>query len=180
MGRKPSNTFEDTSLALQQGTEFRMFDVKLPFSCKVTFETTDPKIVKMQSEEVVYIPATEKDRISKLFELKGYRVLKIEPLTMRVPEICPSCIKRGVPKIEKKNAKDERIRNWKYRDEVPQKFKPEEYWLVFVHNSKSKCRISKFNPLPYPTWKRKSESDIPYAKFLYPYNHEWLKSHLSQ
>jgi len=180
MGRKPSNIYQETSIALQKGTEFRLFDVKLPLSCKVTFETTDPNIVKAQSDQAVNIPPTEKDRITKLFEDKGYRVIKIEPLTIQIPGLCPSCSKKGTPKIEKKNAKDERNRNWKFRDEVPRKYKPDEYWLVFVHNSRKKCRISRFLPLPYPSWRKQKDSPFPYTKFMFPYNGEWLESQLLQ
>jgi len=180
LGRKPSNIFQETSIAFKKGTEFRLFDVKLLLSSKVTFETTDPKFTKGQSTQVIHIPPTKKTRITKLFEDKGYRVIKIEPLTIQVPEICPTCQKKGVPKIEKKNAIDKRNRNWKFKEEVPQKQRPYEYWLVFVHSSRSKCRISRFIPLPYPSWRTQTDTKFPYRKFMFPYNLGWLKSQLLQ
>ena len=104
MGRKPSNSYQEQTIEFKKGTEYRSFDVKLPSLSKVTFETTDPKIVKIQgAEEILTIPPSEVEKITKLFEDKGLHVLNIEPLTMQVPELCPSCQKRGVPKIEKKN-----------------------------------------------------------------------------
>ena len=180
MGRKPSNSFQEMTVELKKGTEFRMFDVKLPLSCKVIFETTDPKIVKLQGEQVVNIPLNEKTRITKLFQDKGYRVLKIEPYAMQVAELCPSCHNRGVPKIEPKNTIDTRERKWRNKD--PRQLQPreQEYWLSFTHNSRKKCKISRYLPNPYPSWKRQKNSNIPYTKFLFPYNAGWLKSQLSQ
>ena len=180
MGRKPSNSFQEQTIEFKKGTEYRLFDVKLPCISKVTFETTDPKIVKLQGEEILTVPPSEELRISKLFESKGLHVLKIEPLTMQVPEFCPSCQRRGVPKIETKNAKDERNRNWKFREEVSRTYRPPEYWLVFVHNSRKKCRISRFLPLPYPSWRIQKNSNFPYTKFMFPFNYEWTKHQLEQ
>jgi len=181
MGRNPSNNYQQYSIEFKEGTEYRSFDVKLPCLSKVTFETTDPNIVKIQgAEEILTIPPSEVEKITKLFEDKGLHVLNIEPLTMQVPELCPSCEKRGVPKIEIKNVQDQRVRNRKYRDETPRKIRPEEYWLVFVHDSSSKCRISQFMPLPYPSWKRQKTSNFPYMKFMLPYNYEWIKHQLGQ
>jgi len=180
MGRKPSNNFQEMTIELKKGTEFRLFDVKLPLSCKVTFETTDPKIVKLQGEQVVNIPLTEKTKIKKLFQDKGHHILKIEPNTMQVPEICYSCHKRGIPKIEKKNTKDKRTRNWKFKEEASLKPRAPEYWLVFTHNSRKKCRISRFIPHPYPSWRSQKNSKFPYTKFMFPYNTGWIKSQLSQ
>ena len=181
MGRNPSNNYQQYSIEFKKGTEYRSFDVKLPCLSKVTFETTDPNIVKIQgAEEILTIPPSEVEKITKLFEDKGLHVLNIEPLTMQVPELCPSCQKRGVPKIEKKNTSDQRTRNWKYRKQTPKKTKPEEYWLVFNHNSRSKCRISQFMPLPYPSWKVQKNSNFPYTKFMLPYNYEWIKHQLGQ
>jgi len=180
MGRKPSNKFQETSIEFKKGTEFRLFDVKFPLLSKVTFENTDPKFAKGQSEQVVSISASEKERITKLFADKGFLVIKIEPYTMQVPEICPTCNKKGVPKIEKKNTVDKRYRNWKFKDKISPKTRPHEYWLVFVHDSKSKCRISRFIPLPHPSWRTQTDSKLPYTKFMFPYNFGWLKSQLSQ
>ncbi len=180
MGRKPSNAFQQQTIEFKEGTEYRLFDVKLPCLSKVTFETTDPKIVKMGGEEILTIPPFEVEKITKLFEDKGLHVLNIEPYTMQVPELCPSCQKRGVPKIEKKNTSDQRVRNWKHREEKPRKTRAEEYWLVFNHNSRSKCRISQFIPLPYPSWKTQKNSNFPYMKFMLPYNYEWMKHQLEQ
>jgi len=178
LGRKPSNIFQEATIAFKKGTKFRLFDVKLPFSSKVTFETTDPNVIKAQYDEVVSIPHTEKKRITKLFKDKGYKVIKIKPLTMQVPEICPNCKKNGAPKIEKKNALDNRNRNWKFKDIVPRKPRPLEYWLVFVHSSSSKCRVSRYVPLPYPSWRTQTNSKFPYTKFMFPYNLGWVKSQL--
>jgi len=51
MGGKPSNSFQEQTIEFQKGTEYRLFDVKLPCLSKVTFETTDPNIVKIQGAE---------------------------------------------------------------------------------------------------------------------------------
>jgi len=179
LGRKPSNIFQEATIAFKKGTGFRLFDVKLPLSSKVTFETTDPNTVRAQCDEVVTIPHIEKKRIKKLFKDKGYKVIKIKPLTMQVPEICPNCKKNGAPKIEKKNAFDKRHRNWKFKDVVPRKPRPQEYWLVFVHSSSSKCRVSRYVPLPYPSWRTQTNSKFPYTKFMFPYNFGWVKSQLT-
>jgi len=178
LGRKPSNIFQEATIAFKKGTKFRLFDVKLPFSSKVTFETTNPNTVKAQCDEVVTIPHTEKKRITKLFKDKGYKVIKIKPETMQVPEICPTCKKKGVPKIEKKNAIDNRFRIQRNFNQKKGKERLDEYWLVFVHSSSSKCRVSRFMPLPYPSWRTQKDSKFPYTKFMFPYNFEWLKSQL--
>jgi len=181
MGRKPSNSYQEQTIEFKKGTEYRSFDVKLPCLSKVTFETTDPNIVKIQgAEEIITISPTEILRITKLFEDKGLHVLNIEPYTMQVPELCPSCEKRGVPKIEKKNSNDNRFRIERNFDAKEGKKRVPEYWLVFVHDSRSKCRISQFMPLPYPSWKRQKTSNYPYMKFMLPYNYEWIKHQLEQ
>ena len=181
MGRKPSNSYQEQTIEFKKGTEYRSFDVKLPCLSKVTFETTDPNIVKIQgAEEILTIPPFEVEKITKLFEDKGLHVLNIEPYTMQVPELCPSCEKRGVPKIEKKNSNDNRFRIDRNFDAKEGKKRAPEYWLVFVHDSRSKCRISQFMPLPYPSWKRQKTSNFPYMKFMLPYNYEWIKHQLEQ
>jgi len=37
MGRKTVNKFEEGTIAFKKGTEFRLFDVKLPNSVTVTY-----------------------------------------------------------------------------------------------------------------------------------------------
>jgi hypothetical protein len=75
---------------------------------------------------------------------------------------------------------DRRIRNWKFKEKTSLKPRALEYWLTFTHNSRKKCRISRYLPSPFPSWKRQKTSNIPYTKFLFPCNTEWLKSQLLQ
>jgi len=185
MGRKPSNKFQETTIAFKKGTEFRLFDVKLPNSVIVTYQVQvsakkDGTPIFGTTTTNVNLPISEKKKITKLFKDKGYRVIKIELQVMQVPEICPTCKKKGVPKIEKKNATDKRYRNWKFRENITKEPRPHEYWLVFVHNSRSKCRISRFLPQPYPSWRSQTDSKYPYTKFMFPYNSAWLKSQFPQ
>ena len=183
LGRKPVNTFQETSVEFKKGTEFRLFNVKSPFSSTVTFETTPPKFAKAQAEQSVYIPHTEKETITKLFEDKeGFHVLNIEPLTYQIPGFCPKCKNHGVPKIEKKNSSDTRYRSSRYQAERSLKSKKtSEFWLVFTHGSASKCRISRLLPHSYPGFKPNKKLGFDFTKFVFPYySLEDLEHQLSQ
>ena len=183
LGRKPSNIFQEATIAFKKDTKFRLFDVKLPNSVTVTYRVQvsakkDGTPIFGTSTTNVNLPMSEKKKIIELFKDKGYKVIKIEPQTMQVPEICPTCKKKGVPKIEKKNANDIRYRIQRNFNQKKGKKRLDEYWLVFVHNSRSKCRVSRFMPLPYPSWKTQKDSKFPYTKFMFPYNFGWVKSQL--
>jgi len=180
MGRKPINTFEETSFGFKKGTEYRMFDVKIPFSSMVTHGPTDPKTAQWTSEELIHFPHTEKDRITKLFQDKGFHVLKIEPHTVKIPGFCPKCKNHGVPKIEKKNTQDKRPRTWRDKDEKPPKDRFPEFWLTFKHDSASKCRISRFWPFPYPHFQPNKKMNFDFKKFVFPYALDDLEDQLSQ
>ena len=179
MGRKTKNIFEETTIAFKKGTEHRLFDVKLPFSVKVTFETTNPRVAYGTSDQIINLPILEQGKIVKEFEKIGYKVINIEPHTIKISDLCPNCSRKGIPKIEKMDTTDRRLRVWRNKEEKPRKKRPNEYWLTFDHKSKpKKCRIQQFVHSPLPDFRPSKTKDIDFKKFLFPYNFDWLENQL--
>ena len=180
MGRKTEKTHQETSIAFKPGTEFRLFEVELPYSVKVTFEITKPPLTHATSDQIIYLPMSEKEKIVNTFEKNGYNVIHIEPQTIKIPDLCPKCLRRGIPKVEKKDTTDRRVRTWKNKEEKPRKKRPNEYWLTFDHKSKpKKCRIRQFVHSPHPAFRPRKSNNIDFMKFLFPYNMPWLENQIS-
>ncbi len=175
MGRRPKNTFIETSYAFERGTEFRLYDVKVPYIHAITLETTNPTIAKAQTTRE-YFAKSDSDlkAISKQIENDpfGYKIIKIEDGTRQLTDLCPRCHTRGTPKIERKSTRDNRQRLWRNKDEAPRTERPPELWLTYTHTRSKKCRIRQYVNTPYPAYKK---NNIDIEKYFFPYVLECIK-----
>jgi len=183
MGRKTVNKFEEATIAFKKGTEFRLFDVKLPNSVTVTYRVQigakkDGSLIYGTTTTDVNLPVSEKKKIINDFKNAGYKVLKVEPQTVKWTDLCPNCSRRGIPKIERVDTKDRRVRNWKYREEKPIPKRPDEHWLTYDHKDKpKKCRIQQFIYVPYPSYKKNTRKQFDIQKYFFPNVLEKLQFH---
>lgn len=175
MGRKPKSSFIEGTIAYKKGTEHKVFDVKLPFSVKVTYKmqiSADLDGNPLYGETTTYVrkPISAKKLIRKEIQKMGYKVVKIESQIVQFTDLCPQCDRSGIPKIEKKDTTDNRIRNWPYKEEKLRTKRPDEYWLVYTHRDKpKKCRIIQAVNKPYPSFKKNLRKDINIRKYYFPY-----------
>jgi hypothetical protein len=66
LGRKPKNKFIETSIAFQKGTEFRLYDVKVPFVYSITVEIINPNLAKAHTTWEYYAKSeADLDAITK-------------------------------------------------------------------------------------------------------------------
>jgi len=175
VGRKPKSSFIEGTIAYKKGTEHKVFDVKLPFSVKVTYKTqvsADLDGNPLYAETTTYVskPISEKKMIRKEIQKMGYKVKKIEPQIVQFTDLCPQCQRSGNPKIEKKDTADNRIRNWTYKEKRPPTKRPDEYWLIYTHKTNpTKCRIQQAVNIPYPAFKKNLRKNIDIRKYYFPY-----------
>jgi len=104
VGRKPKNRFVEGTIAFEKGTELKIYDVKLPFSVKVTYkakvsEKLDGSPKYAESEMYVTKPLSEKKLIRKEIQKMGYKVVKIEAQIVKFSDLCPQCHRSGIPKV---------------------------------------------------------------------------------
>ena len=119
---------------------------------------------------------SEKSKIITEFENAGHKVLKIEPQTQKLTDLCPQCNRRGIPKIERVDTKDRRRRVWRNKEEKPLPKKPNEYWLTYDHKTKpKKCRIQQFIHAPNPLYKKNMKKQINIKKYFFPHVLEKLQ-----
>ena len=158
MGRPPKNQFEEASLAFAEGVKIKKYDIKMPFLYALTVETNDPNNAKMQTTWEYFVkPISNLDGLIKEIENDEsfkVKVIKVEPATRPLIDLCPRCHKHGVPKIEKKNTRDNRERTWRNKEDTStKKERPTEYWLTYTHSKHKKCRIRQYVNTPNPAYK---------------------------
>lgn len=182
MGRKPKNQFTEHDIANTPNSEFKLFDVKLPFAVIVEFsERVDPSGKKPFTgigTEIIYKPISEKDKIIVEFKKNGYDVISINPWTVKFTDFCPACKNSGVSIIQIKDNTDNRNRTWKYQTPrtTPLPKRPKEYWLVYNHKTNpKKCRIQQCITTPHPAFKNNTRKIIDIEKFFFPHCLEWMK-----
>ncbi|MDE2589567.1 MAG: hypothetical protein KGL95_07875 [Patescibacteria group bacterium] len=177
MGRKPKNQFIEVSLAFKENSKILVYDIKMPFLYALTVETNDPNIAKMQTTWKYFVKDDSNlDTLVKKVESQPFKVkvIKIEPVTMQITDICTRCHNRGVPKIEKKNICDNRERTWRNKENTStKKERTAEYWLVYTHSKHKKCRICQYENIPNP--KRKKNA-IEIEKYFFPFVMEHMKN----
>ncbi|MGQ0795615.1 MAG: hypothetical protein ACT4N5_05460 [Nitrosopumilaceae archaeon] len=89
MGRKPKNTFTEATIAFEKETEFRLYDVKIPFVYSITVEINNPNLVKAQTTWECYARSSaELETIVKQIENDptGFKVIKVKEST-RIPRM---------------------------------------------------------------------------------------------
>ena len=149
----------------------------MPFLYAITVETNDPNIATAQTtweyflKDDSHLEVLKKEIESQPFRVK---VIKVEPAVRQLIDLCPRCHKRGVPKIEKKNTRDNRQRSWrnKEQDEKSKKERPPEFWLTYTHSKSKKCRIRQYVNTPYPAFK---QNKIDIEQYFFPYVLERMK-----
>ncbi|CUR51020.1 protein of unknown function [Nitrosotalea devaniterrae] len=171
MGRKPKNEFTEASLAFQEDTIIKKYNVKMPFLYALTVETNDPNIAKAQTTWEYFVkPVSNLDGVIKEIENNQsfkVKVIKVEPAVRELIDLCPRCHKRGVPKIEKKNTRDNRTRTWRNKEDTStKKERPVEYWLTYTHSNHKKCRVCQYLNTPDPAYKK---NGIAIEKYFFPY-----------
>ena len=175
VGRKPKNSFVEGTIAFEKGTEHKIYDVKLPFSVKVTYKVQvsadlEGNPIYGESETYVTRPLSEKKLIRKEIQKMGYKVVKIEAQTVKFSDLCPQCHRSGIPKIERKDTSDNRTRTWRNKEKKSITKRPDEYWLVYSHTLKpKKCRIQQAVSKPYPAFKKNLRKIIDISKYYFPY-----------
>lgn len=161
----------------KENSKIRRYDVKMPFLYAITVETNDPNIAKMQTTWEYFVKSDSNlDGLIKEIESQPYKVkvIKVEPAVRQLTDLCPRCHKRGIPKIEKKDTRDNRERSWrnKEQDEESKKERPPEFWLTYTHTKSKKCRICQYMNKPYPAYKR---NKIDIDKYFFPHVLEHMK-----
>ncbi len=171
MGRKPKNEFIEARLAFREESNFKKYDVKMPFLYALTLQINDPNYVKANTVYEYFIKsAPDLDGLIKEIENQQtlkLKVIKVEPAVRQFTDLCPRCHKRGVPKIEKKDTRDNRERSWrnKEKSEIKKERAP-EYWLTYTHSKSKKCRISQYINTPDPAFKH---NKINIEKYFFPH-----------
>lgn len=168
LGRKPINNFTWSSVGFKEGTEFRLFDVKVPFIYDITIESTNPEVAKVGTTLQYYAKSeSEIGEIRKQLanDRFKYKVLKIENATRQLTDWCPRCRGRGTPKIEKKNTSAYKTRTWRNKDQRPTKERAPEFWLTYTHSKSKKCRVRQYINTPYPSYK---QNNIEIEKYFFP------------
>jgi len=168
LGRKPKNTFIEASLAFEEVSKIKRYDVKMPFLYAITVETNDPNNAKMQTTQECFVKHdSDLDEVIEKTESQPFKVkvIKVEPAVRPLIDLCPRCHKRGVPKIEKKNTSDNRERSWRNKEKTSQKKREPEFWLTYTHTRTKKCRICQYTNTPYPAYKH---NKIDIEKYFFP------------
>jgi len=181
LGRKPKNQFTEHDIANIQDSQFKLFDVKLPFAVKVTYDellnNDQENPITGTASEIIYKSISEKNEIILECEKLGFTIISVEPWSVKFTDICPDCRKPGVPRVEVKNTIDKRHRTWKYEEPHYLPKRENEYWLVYYHkSSRSKCRIQQCIATPHPAFKHNSRKQIDIEKYFFPYCLEWMKN----
>ena len=180
MGRKPKNLYSVHNIANIQDSQFKLFEVKLPFAVEVTYEVvlnSDQKNpITGRTSEIIYKPISDVNDIFLILKKLGYKLRDIEPWTVKLTDICPDCQKNGVPRVEVKNTIDKRHRTWKYEEPHELPTRDNEYWLVYYHkSSRSKCRIQQCIATPHPAFKNNLRKQIDIEKYFFPRCLGWMK-----
>lgn len=170
MGRKPKNEFIEASLAFEEGSKIKKFDMKMPFLYAVTMQINDPDFTKVKIVQEYFVKSDSiLNELIKEIEDQQHlkvRVIKTEPAVRQFIDLCPRCHKRGVPKIEKKDTRDNRERSWSNKEKSEtRKERPPEYWFTYTHTKSKKCRICQYINTPDPTFK---QNKISIEKYFFP------------
>jgi hypothetical protein len=169
LGRRPKNKFIDANLASDEEIKIKRFDVKMPFLYALTVETDYPNNAKMQTTWEFFLKQdSELDELIKEVENQPFKVkvIKTDQVFRQFTDLCPRCHNRGVPKIEKKDTRDNRERTWRNKENVkPKKGRDPEYWLTYTHTRTKKCRIVQYTNTPNPEYR---QNQIEIQKYFFP------------
>lgn len=187
MGRNQLNESIEASFRFEEGTEFRLYDVSLPEWSQVEIEIsiTEDGQSRATTTEIIGIDSSKKEKILQLYNDSphakkwGCKVLNIKPHTVKLTSICPQCYNRGIPKIEKKDTTDYRIKTGRYdvpaivfENEVDPNYKGKyafKYYLSYLHGKGEKCWTREYISYPYPTFKQNNRKFFDIRECLFPY-----------
>jgi len=183
MVRPRKDKFEETSIGFKKGTEHEIVHVSMPFWSKVTYkvkisEDNNGKAIYGTSDQIIRSLHQTKDEITKIFQKNGMIVITIEEATIRLPNICEKCHKKGIPRIEKKSNKTD----YHYRVEThmtkTETDRPDEYWLIYDHKTEPKCRIAQYDKNHF-LFKKPNNRISELHKHFYPFYLEHLELRLN-
>jgi len=129
------------------------------------------------TSENIHLPIS-KEKVIKELRKRGYKGIKIEPATVKFTDLCPQCNRPGIPKIERKDTKDNRLWTLKNKERSDEpKRRPNEYWLTYDHKTKpKKCRVQQLVYATRPQFKKNTRKNIDIKKSLFPYAWESMGS----
>ena len=153
-----------------------------------------PNKIRNPPEEVIHVFDNKKwlyynlefpkSAYMKIQEILKEPIVSVKPL-IRVIERCPRCKSKGIPKIERKDANDRRLRTEQFtslggvreKNKIHKK-RSDEYWLTYDHKKteSKKCRILKFVSLQESREvKLNKKQGIILEEFIYPFCVSFLK-----
>jgi hypothetical protein len=181
MGRKPKNSYEETEIANVSNSGFKLFDVEIPLAVRVDYSAKIGGSIQNpiwgDTFEIIYLPMSEKNAIFEQCKKLGYNKIKIAPWTVKMPDICPDCKNKGVPKIENKSTFDNRTRSERYEEKKELPKRSDEKWLVYFHKSnRKKCRIQQCIATSHPSFKNNLRKQINIERYFFPNCLEWMKT----
>ena len=180
MVRPRKDKFEETSYAFRKETEHERVYVSSPSFSKVTYkvkisEYLDGKPVYATSDEIIRTLYYTDNEVKKLFREKNAEVIKIEKVTIQLPNICKKCSRNGIPIIQKKSNYDNRVRT---RTNSPSRTnRDDEYWLYYQH-TKKRCMIVRYDKNHHLFINPKNKS-IDLQKHFFPFYLEKMKKELN-
>jgi len=181
--RPRKDKFEATSYEFRKGTEHELVQVSNPSFSKVTFKTkvaqdNRGKSFYGTSDQIIRTLYYTNDEIKKLFREKNAEVIKIEKATIPLPNICEKCHRKGMPRIERKSNKKEYHYNVKQNSTITETNRPDDYWLIYNHKTKSlKCRIAIFD-VNHFLFKNPKNRITELHKHFFPFYLEKMKKEL--
>jgi len=177
--RPRKDKFEETSIRFEKETEHELVYVSNPSFSKITYkvkvsEDLNGKALYGNSDQTIRTLHYTDDEVKKLFREKDMIVTKIEKATISLPNICEKCHDKGIPRIEKKSNKIDYHYRVKTDTHKTQTNRTDEYWLIYKHKTKPKCRIAKFDKNHFLFISPKNRI-IELHKHFFPFYLEWVK-----
>ena len=182
MARPRKDKFDETSIGFKKGTEHELVYVSAPFFSKVTYKVkvaqdNKGKLFYGTTSEIIQSLHYTQDEIKKLFREKNAKVIKIEEATIRLPNICEKCHRKGVPIIQKKSNLDYHYRSSTNKIKTDTG-RHDEYWLNYQHTTKPKiCRIAQFDEKRFQ-FKNPKNRITELHKHFFPRYLEWIEKEL--
>lgn len=148
----------------------------MPFLYDFTIEINDHCGVIPHRQECFLKDESKLDELTRELEIQpNYKakVITFEPAVRQLIDLCPRCHMRGVPKIEKKDTRDNRERSGRYDTSITRRKRLPEYWLTYMHSKSKKCRICQYTITPGLAYKK---NKINIEKYFFPQVIESLKN----
>jgi len=119
----------------------------------------------------------KKDEIIKALQKDGSKeVLNVEEFTIRFSDLCPTCNRKGIPKVEREPNKIDYHYRVKTKTHKTPTNRPDEYWLTYDHKTyPKKCKITQWDKNHF-LFKKKGKAYTELLKYMMPYYIEWQET----